>query len=833
MSNTEQKIEPSAPSHEAAEVHRVSMTAKGLRRDFNHHLRYTLAKDRFTATDYDRYYALALAVRDRVIERWLATQQTHHHHNVKRVYYLSLEFLIGRMLGTNVLNLSLEKQCRRALTDTGINWHDLRDCEVDAGLGNGGLGRLAACFMDSLSTLKLPAVGYGLRYDYGIFNQKIYNGYQVEEPDPWLNRGYPWEIARPEFAFPVHFGGRVEFAHRPCGDRWEWVDTRTFVGMPYDLPVVGFGGETVNTLRLWSARAAEEFDLDDFNRGSYVEAVENKVLAENLTKVLYPNDNIYEGKELRLKQQYFFVACTLQDIIRRFKSDDNTWPGFADKVAIQLNDTHPVLVIPELMRILMDEEGLSWDEAWETTVASTAYTNHTVLPEALEKWSVPLFENLLPRHLHIIYEINGRFLREVATFFPMDESKLAEMSIIEEGDPRNIRMANLAVVGSSSVNGVAEIHTRLLRERVLSAFAKMMPEKFNNKTNGITPRRWLMKCNPALSELISTHIGDAWITDLQQLTRLEPLVDDPAFRRRFRRAKKRNKTALAAYIKQELDLTVSPNALFDVQVKRLHEYKRQLLLVLHTIIRFNRIKAEPLTHAVPRVIVFGAKAAPGYYISKLIIKLIHQVAEVINNDKQIGDKIKVVFLPNYRVSLAEKIIPAADLSEQISLAGTEASGTGNMKLTLNGALTIGTLDGANIEIKREVGDDNIFIFGMTANEVEERRSEYNPWDIYHEDEEIRLALDMIRHNFFSLVEPGIFDPIVESLLNHGDRYMLLADLRDYIEAQEQVDTLYLDHEGWDRKSILNVARAGHFSADRTIQQYAADIWHVEPCDVPH
>jgi starch phosphorylase len=801
-----------------------------LRESFQHHLRRTLAKDRYTATNRDRYHAFALAVRDRLIDHWLATQEAHHTRMVKRIYYLSLEFLIGRSLEHNAMNLRLEDACRQAAKELGINWDDLLEQEVDAGLGNGGLGRLAACFMDSLATLNYPTVGYGLRYDYGIFNQRIVNGYQVEVPDDWLKLGYPWEIAHPEFSFPVQFEGRVELRPGSQGSEWHWVDTKFVVGMPYDLPMVGYGAHTVNTLRLWSAKAAEEFDLDDFNRGSYVDAVANKVLAENLTKVLYPNDNIFEGKELRLKQQYFFVSCSIQDILRRFKADNNHWDAFPSKAFIQLNDTHPSMVIPELMRLLVDREGLGWEQAWGITTTSVGYTNHTVLPEAMERWPVKMFEHFLPRHLQIIYEINARFMRDVSTRWPLDDDRLRRMSIIDEQGDRYLRMAHLAIVGSSSVNGVAKLHTELLKTKVLKDFAELWPAKFNNKTNGITPRRWLLNSNPALAHLITESIGDQWITDLDQLHRLEPLAEDATFRQRFREAKRQNKQLVAQLIGRETGIVVSPDSIFDVQVKRLHEYKRQLLLVLYIIVLYDRLKKDLALDIVPRTFIFGAKAAPGYFMAKLIIKLIHQVAEVINGDPQVSDKLKVVFLPNYRVSLAQKIIPAADLSEQISLAGTEASGTGNMKMQLNGAVTIGTLDGANIEILEEVGEPNIFIFGMKAEEVEQRRASYNPWEVYNNDAEIRRALQFIEKDFFSLLEPGIFKPIVHSLLNGGDHYMLLADSRPYIQTQERVDAAYRDAEDWTRKAILNVARAGRFSSDRTIREYASEIWRLEPCD---
>jgi len=813
-----------------SEIHSLS-SAQSLLLEFEHYLRRTLAKDRYTATDRDRYHALALAVRDRLVERWIATQQAHHTKNVKRVYYLSLEFLIGRLLGNNVINLKLEDDCRAAMMAVGLGWESLRDHEVDAGLGNGGLGRLAACFLDSMATLNLPAIGYGLRYDFGIFNQKIVNGYQVEQPDEWLKFGYPWEIAHPEFSLPVQFEGRVETVNRNGRLEYHWVDTKTVMGMPYDLPVVGYGGHTVNTLRLWSAKATEEFDLDDFNRGEYVDAVANKVLSENLTKVLYPNDNVLLGKALRLKQQYFFVSCSLQDILRRFKADGNPLSAFPEKVFVQLNDTHPTLVIAELMRLFMDREELSWDDAWGLTTASTGYTNHTILPEALERWPVSLLEHLLPRHLQIIYEINARFLRDVAARYPLDTDRLRRMSIIEEGDHKQVRMANLAIVGSCSVNGVAKLHSELLKNDVLRDFAEYWPEKFNNKTNGITPRRWLLKANPGLAHLVTQMIGDRWITDLDQLRNIERLGDDAAFCERFESIKHSNKETLARYIHRTLGLTISTSSLFDVQVKRMHEYKRQLLLILYVIVLYARLKKNPSLDIVPRTFILGGKAAPGYAMAKLIIKLINQVGEVVNRDSAVSHKVKLVYLPNYRVSLAEKIIPAADLSEQISLAGTEASGTGNMKLQLNGALTIGTLDGANVEILEEVGPENIFIFGLTADEVKKLRPTYNPWNIYNEDEEIRCAIEFLQCDFFNMSEPGIFRPLVHALLSGGDYYMLLADLRSYINTQARVDATYRNREEWIRKSIINVARAGRFSSDRTIQEYASEIWGVQPCAV--
>jgi len=808
---------------------RVEMSVEGLKEDFAWHLRYTLAKVPETATAQDRYTAFAHCVRDRMIERWIETQAIHHDRNVKRVYYLSLEFLIGRLLGNNVINLKMDPICEEALAEDGIDWHSLRDFEVDAGLGNGGLGRLAACFLDSLSTLDLPGMGYGLRYDYGIFRQRIVNGQQVEEPDHWLKDGYPWEIARPEYTQNVHFGGRVECINNGRVE-WRWVDTEQVLGVPYDLPVVGYGN-SVNTLRLWSARADDEFHLEDFNKGSYVDAVENKVLAENLTKVLYPNDNVLAGKELRLRQQYFFVSCSLQDILRRFKAKNDDWTRLPEKVFIQLNETHPALIIPEMMRLLVDREGLDWNTAWSITRACTGYTNHTILPEALEKWSVALMERLLPRHLQIIYEINGRFLRQVAALWPGDVGRLRRMSIIEEEGDRSVRMANLAIIGSSAVNGVAKLHTEILKESLFRDFYEFYPTHFSNKTNGITQRRWLLKANPRLAALITDTIGPAWITELDALRGLERFAEDGAFLDAFRAVKQANKEALAAYIRSTVGIVVNPESIFDVQVKRLHEYKRQLLLLLYIIILYNRLVDDPGLDIHPRTFIFAAKAAPGYAMAKQIIRLIHGVADVVNANPRVASKMSVVFLPDYRVSLAEKIIPSANVSEQISLVGTEASGTGNMKLMLNGALTLGTLDGANVEICEEVGEENMFIFGLRAEQVAALRPTYSSRAIYESDPEVRRAIDTIRRNVFCLLSPGAFDDIVRSLLDFNDYYMLLADLRDYIDTQARVDALYRNAREWDRKALLNVARSGRFSSDRTVREYARDIWHIAPVKV--
>lgn len=807
---------------------RVRMSAEGLQEAFIWHLRYTFAIMERDLTDQDCYQAFSLAIRDRIVEGWIKTHEAYLDRNVRHVCYLSVEFLIGRLLATNVFNLRMEEICQKALEGKEINWDKIRELEVDAGLGNGGLGRLAACFMDSMSTLNLPCMGYGLRYDYGIFRQLIVNGMQVEEPDDWRRNGYPWEIKRLEKSVFVQFGGETVCVEVNGRKVWRWSPAERVQGIPYDIPIVGYGGKTVNTLRLWSAASDNEFDFQDFNRGSYVEAVEHKVNAENLTKVLYPNDNIDQGKELRLRQQYFFVACTLRDILRRHRRQNGSWDNLGDKVFMQLNDTHPTLAIPELMRILLDEEGLSWEKAWQITQSVFGYTNHTVLPEALEKWNLELFERLLPRHMQIIYEINGRFLREVSSRYPGDIDRLRRMSIIEEGKNRRVRMANLALVASTKVNGVAKIHSEILRRKIFSDFAEMWPDKFVNITNGITQRRWLLNANPRLAELITSRIGDKWITDLQELRKLEAFVDDDDFLAAFQGIKRANKERLAAVIQETLGITVDVDSIFDVQVKRLHEYKRQLLLILYVIMLYNRLVENPDLDMVPRTFIFSGKAAPGYILVKQVLRLIHNVAETIAGHPAASKKLKVVFLPDYRVSLAEIIIPAADVSEQISLAGNEASGTGNMKLMLNGALTVGTMDGANVEIYEEVGPDNIFIFGLRAEEVAQWRPTYSPWDIYFADQEIQNVLDTIRQNAFSVLSPGVFDPIVRTLLDEGDYYMHLADLRDFADTQDRVAALYRDQREWSRRALLNVARAGKFSSDRTIAEYARLIWDIEP-----
>ena len=806
---------------------RVEMSVEGLKDDFSWHLRYSLAKGDTRATERDEYTAFAMAVRDRLVERWISTQEEYARQNTKRVYYMSLEFLIGRLLGNNVINLKADQLCREALKEYGIDWNSLRDYESDAGLGNGGLGRLAACYIDSMSTLNLAGMGYGLRYDYGIFRQKIVNGCQVEEPDHWLKNGYPWEMARPEYAQHVHFGGHVECRVEGGRQQWYWVPAETVQGIPYDLPIVGYD-KAVNSLRLWSAKAVDDFDLADFDKGSYVEAVEQKVLAENLTKVLYPNDNTSQGKELRLRQQYFFVACSLRDILRRFRQTNDSWDALPEKVFIQLNDTHPTLVVPELMRILVDLEGLDWDKAWDLTRRTTGYTNHTILQEALEKWPVPMMERLLPRHLQIIYEINGRFLQEISSLYPGDIKKLQRMSLIDENGERYVRMANLCVVGTSSVNGVAELHTEILKKTLFKDFYELWPEKFHNVTNGITPRRWLLKANPSLSQLISESIGDSWITHLDDLKKLEKFSNDSSLLSAMAKIKRSNKGQLANWTEKNLGIELNPDAIFDVQVKRLHEYKRQLMLAIYIVMFYNRLLNDPKYDPVPRQFIFAAKAAPGYYMAKLIIRFIHGIAGVVNSNPKTRGKLSVAFLPDYRVSLAEKIMPASEVSEQISLAGMEASGTGNMKFMMNGALTLGTYDGANVEIHREVGDENMFLFGLRTEDVAKLRPTYVSKDWYAKDPEIKAALDMIKANVFSLLEPGLFEPILRSLLDYNDYYMLLADLRSYSEAQDRVDAAYRDAKKWNRMSLVNVARSGFFSSDRSVMEYARDIWHISP-----
>ncbi|MCP4717251.1 MAG: glycogen/starch/alpha-glucan phosphorylase [Deltaproteobacteria bacterium] len=818
----------------AAPEHKLQGTdIASLKAAYSSHLAYSLAKDEYSATDHDRYTGLALMTRDRLIEKWIETQQTYYKKDAKRVYYLSLEFLIGRTLSNSLVNLGMYDATAKAMHEVGCELEEMAENEWDAGLGNGGLGRLAACFMDSLATLELPAVGYGIRYEYGIFFQSIRDGRQIETPDNWLRYGNPWEFPRSEFLYKISFNGRVEQSTDKDGKvKNSWVDADEIMAMAYDTPVPGYRNNTVNNLRLWAAKSTREFDLEYFNSGDYEKAVSERSLSENITRVLYPNDNVFEGKELRLKQEYFFVSATLQDIIRRYKKNHAGFEAFADKTAIQLNDTHPAIAIADLMRILVDVEELEWDRAWDITVATFGYTNHTILPEALEKWSVSLLERVLPRHLQIIYEINRRFLENLRKQFPDDHDMIKNLSIIEEGDDKNVRMAHLAIIGSHSVNGVAALHTEILKDSVFKDFYRIQPRKFNNKTNGITQRRWLKLCNPGLSALISSSIGEGWCVDLYELTKLISLADDKGFQKKWAAVKQNNKKLLAQYIKSHNNIDIDPDTLFDVHVKRLHEYKRQLLNVLHVITLYNRIINNPRLDAAPRTVIFAGKSAPGYHLAKLIIQLITSVADVVNNDPVVGNKLKVVFLRNYAVSNAEKIIPAADLSEQISTAGTEASGTGNMKLALNGALTIGTLDGANIEIKEEVGDENIFIFGMDAAGVSHlRQSGYNSYDYYSRIPELKQVIDMISSGHFSRHQADLFKPLVDSLLHHGDAYMLLADYESYVTCQETVSATYCDRARWNRMSILNAANMGKFSSDRTIAEYSKEIWGAQAVSI--
>ncbi len=803
-----------------------------IKESFKYHLLYSLAKDETVSTEQDIYQSLAFSVRDRLIERWIKTQKTYFEQDAKKVYYLSMEFLMGRTLGNSLINLGLYEDAAVSMKDLGYELEELRETEWDAGLGNGGLGRLAACFLDSMATLELPGYGYGIRYEYGIFFQQILNGYQVETPDNWLRFGNPWEIPRPECIYPVRFYGRThQYKDKQGILRTEWLDAEQVLAMAYDTPIPAYGKDTVNNLRLWSAKSTREFNFNYFNDGDYEKAVAEKAFSENISKVLYPNDNIIEGKELRLKQEYFFVSATLQDIIWNFKRKHDTFDNFHEKNAVQLNDTHPAIAIPELMRILMDTENLTWEEAWRITEKTFGYTNHTILPEALEKWPLPLMQRVLPRHVEIIFEINRRFLEDLKNKYPGKTEKIRRMSIIEEGAEKHVRMANLAIVGSHSVNGVAELHSRILKERVFHDFQGIWPDKFNNKTNGITQRRWLRLCNPGLSELITSKIGDGWITNLNELDKLTPFADDEEFQNRWMKIKLDNKIFFKEYILDRTGIEVNENSMFDIHIKRLHEYKRQLLNVLHVITLYNRIRKNPGESHIPRTIIFAGKAAPGYHMAKLIIKLITSVGDVVNNHPVASDLMKVVFLRNYAVSNAEKIIPAADLSQQISTAGMEASGTGNMKLALNGALTIGTLDGANIEIREEVGEENFFLFGHRADEAAALREKgYNPRDIYYANEELRECIDMIMEGHFSEDNPSQFQPIVDSLLNK-DQYLLFADYESYIFAQQEADKAFADKKRWARMSILNVARMGKFSTDRTISQYADEIWNLKPVKI--
>ena len=796
------------------------------------HLTYTLARDTHTAGPRDWWISTALAVREHILARLIVTQGVHNDQNVRRLYYLSLEYLMGRLMENNLYNTGLVASTATALKELGVNYQTVREQEVDMGLGNGGLGRLAACFLDSLATLDYPAIGYGIHYEFGLFKQEFVNGNQVEHPDSWMLFGTPWEVMRPEYSQQIQIYGQVENVFDDRGNyRPRWVNTRTVMGVPYDIPIAGYGTKTVNLLRLWRSRSTEEFDLAAFNSGGYVEAVREKALGETVSKVLYPNDKTETGKELRLVQQYFFVSCSLRDIIRRHmrhQGAGNNWDNFADKVAVQLNDTHPAVAIPELMRILLDEENMPWERAWEIVKRTFGYTNHTLLPEALERWTVPLFGRVLPRHLQIIFDINSRLMQMVELKWPGDDEKKRACSLIDEHGDKSVRMANLSVVGAHAVNGVAALHTALLKKNLFPEFDALYPGKFQNKTNGITPRRWLLACNPRLASLLTKTLGNTdWAANLDLLHALEKHATDPAFQKEFMAIKRANKVDLAFIIRNECGIDVPPDALFDVQIKRLHEYKRQHLNLLHILALYRRLLQNPALDIVPRVFVFAAKAAPGYDLAKNIIRAINIIGQRINTDDRIQGKLKVAFLPNYRVSLAESIIPAADLSEQISTAGKEASGTGNMKLALNGALTIGTLDGANVEIKEEVGDENIFIFGLKENEVEALRTKgYNPWDYYNHDEELRAIVDWLGSNYFTPNEHNAFGLVHQSLLGGGDPFMVLADFRSYVECQDRVDAAYRKPSDWARMAILNTARMGKFSSDRTIREYAEQIWSL-------
>jgi len=792
------------------------------------HLVFSVGKSSSWSTKRDWYTSTAYTVRDHVMERWVRTRVNYQESDPKRIYYFSLEFLIGRMLSNAALNLGIAPEVSAGLNQIGQDMEDVAEMEADAALGNGGLGRLAACFVDSLATMDIPSTGYGIRYEYGMFRQFIENGQQIEQADNWLRYQNIWEFQRPEHAHHVKFYGRVVEFHTPRGMEYHWVDTENVVAIPYDVPIPGYGTETVNNLRIWSAKATKEFDLGHFNEGNYVKSVEQRHGPENISKVLYPNDSSASGRELRLKQQYFFVSASIQDILHRFLVKNKNWNLLPDKVAIQLNDTHPAIAIAEMMHQLVDQHRLDWNFAWQLVTKVFAYTNHTLMPEALETWPVDLFGNLLPRHLEIIYEINQQFLCMVNHHFPGDADLLRRVSIIDETHGRRVRMAHLAIIGSHTVNGVAALHSELLKTTLFADFHKIYPDKLTNITNGITPRRWLNQANPDLTSLIAKTIGNGFQKDLTRLVKLAPFADKIDFRKAFREVKHANKVRLANKIESLTGVKVNPSSLFDVQIKRIHEYKRQLLNVLHVITLYNRIR-EGEKNITPRTVIFGGKAAPGYWMAKQIIRLINDVAAIVNEDPAVGDNLKVVFYPNYEVSAAEVLFPGSDLSEQISTAGTEASGTGNMKMALNGALTIGTLDGANVEIMEEVGEENIFIFGLTTRQVAETKANgYNPRDYYNQNADLKRVLDMIGSGFFSVEEPNRYQAVVDNLLNNGDHYLLLADYASYVATQDEVGKIYNDKEEWSRRAVLNVARMAKFSSDRTIAEYASKIWHVAP-----
>ena len=825
----------SKPASTICSLPELGMDTQTLISDFKRYYGHRLGRDENCKSLHYAYEALSLAISDRLIERWKKTYNAYKENDCKRANYLSMEFLMGRTLSNAMINLGITDVASKAMYDLGLEMEELIDSEYDAGLGNGGLGRLAACFIDSCATLQLPVTGYGLRYEYGMFEQMVVNGEQIEKPDHWLRNGNIWEIERLEYKQVIKFGGRTETHIDERGKkRVCWIDTHDVQAVPFDTPIPGFRNNTVNTLRLWKATATEEFNLQEFNEGDYAEAVAAKNSAENITMVLYPNDASENGKVLRLKQQYLLASASLQDVIGIWVGrHGNDFSEFAAKNCFQLNDTHPSIAVAELMRLLMDIHGLDWDEAWKITSHTMAYTNHTLLPEALERWSVNLFKQLLPRLMEIIFDINAHFLAEVSAHWPGDKERLARMSLIEEGPEQHIRMAYLAIVGSYSVNGVAALHSKLLQQGLFRDFYEIWPHKFNNKTNGVTPRRWLASCNPELAKLITETIGDSWLTDLSMLKKLVPYADDKAFRKRWKQIKLEAKQKLIALKKQEHNIDLSVDALFDVQVKRIHEYKRQLLNVLHVIHLYDRIKRGDITNWTNRCVLIGGKAAPGYYMAKKIIKLINNVGKVINDDPDVGDKLKLVFLPNYRVSAMEIICPGSDLSEQISTAGKEASGTGNMKFMMNGALTIGTLDGANIEIREEVGDENFFLFGLTEDQVEANRHHYDPCAIIEQDDDLKRAMNLLEWGHFNQFEPGIFDALIGSMLSPHDPWMTIADFRSFVEAQKHVETVYRDSERWTRMSILNCAASGKFSTDRTITEYNNDIWKLTPVKVDH
>jgi len=810
------------------EDERTALSHQAIKDSFLDDLFYVQGKFPALATKNDYYMALAYAVRDRMLQRWISTAAAYTKHGSRTVAYLSAEFLMGPHLGNNLINLNIFDTVKECMTELGLDFEQLLAQEEEPGLGNGGLGRLAACFIDSLATLEVPAIGYGIRYEFGIFHQEIIDGWQIEKTDKWLRYGNPWELVRPEWAVNVKFGGTTEqYIDEHERLRVRWVPHKIVTGVPYDTLILGYRTNTANTLRLWRSEAPESFDFAIFNSGNYYGAVGQKVESENLSKVLYPNDQELRGKELRLEQQFFFVSCSLQDMFRILDRQNLPVEKFHEKFAVQLNDTHPAIAIAELMRLLVDEYLLPWAEAWSVTCKTFAYTNHTLLPEALERWSLAVFGRVLPRHLQIIYEINAHFLEEVRIRFLGDEARISRLSIIDESGERYVRMAHLACVGSHAINGVAQLHSELLKSDVLKDFYEMWPHKFSNKTNGVTPRRWMVLCNPRLSDLITEHIGDGWIKDLSQLKHLVPFADDPDFRRRWHDIKQYNKRTFAALALERTGIVADPDSMFDVLVKRIHEYKRQHLKVLHIVALYHAIKNNPRLDVLPRTFIFGGKAAPGYHLAKLIIKLITSVGEVVNRDPDVRDRLKVVFLPNFNVTNGQRVYPAANLSEQISTAGKEASGTGNMKFSMNGALTIGTLDGANIEIRDEVGAENFFLFGLSTEEVFAAKARgYNPLDYYNANQGLKDVIDLIRSGFFSRGDTELFKPLIDGLMYH-DPYMLFADFQSYIECQETVAAAYRNTELWTRMSILNTARSGKFSSDRTIREYCRDIWHVD------